>query len=123
MSAEAEALSVALTTVPDAETGERIARALVEERLIACANIVPGVTSVYRWEGEVRAEPELLLVMKTRRALLARLSARIVELHPYEVPEVVGLPLVGGLPAYRAWVEEETTPHGAARGTLPEPGE
>ena len=117
---DAEALAVALSTVPDAATGERIARALVEERLIACANILPGVTSVYRWEGEVRAEPELMLVMKTRRGLLPRLAERVAELHPYEVPEVVGLPLAGGLAPYCQWVADETTPHDAAGGTLRE---
>jgi periplasmic divalent cation tolerance protein len=115
---EAGALSVALSTVPDAETGLRIARALVEERLIACASLVPGVTSVYRWEGEVRADGELLLVMKTRRALLPRLSERVRELHPYALPEVIGLPLEGGLPAYCQWVGDETTPQ-AAGGGLP----
>ncbi|HYJ79455.1 MAG TPA: divalent-cation tolerance protein CutA, partial [Longimicrobiaceae bacterium] len=87
MAEGAGALAVVLMTVPDAATGERIARALVGERLIACANLVPGVTSVYRWEGEVRAEGEHLVVMKTRGALLDRLFARAAELHPYDVPE------------------------------------
>ena len=118
-----EPLIVAMSTVPDAATGERIARALVDERLIACANLVPGVTSVYRWEGRVCAEPELLMVMKTRRALLPRVAERVAELHPYEVPEVVGLPLEGGLPAYCRWVGDETRPLDAGRGTLREPVE
>lgn len=108
MAEETEALALVYCTVPDTETGERIARALVEERLIACANLVPGLTSVYRWEGAVRAEPESLLVMKTRRALLGRLFERARELHPYEVPELVATPVVEGLALYCRWVCDET---------------
>lgn len=102
-------LSIVWMTVPDAETGERIARTLVDERLIACANLLPGVTSVYRWEGAVHAEPELLVIMKTRRDRLARLFERAAELHPYQVPELVAAPLEASLPAYRAWVAAESS--------------
>ncbi len=101
-------LVVALSTAPDAEQAERIARALVEERLIACANLVPGLTSIYRWEGAVQAEPEVLLVMKTRRALVPRLKERLSGLHPYEVPELVVTPLVDGLDPYCRWVRDST---------------
>lgn len=107
MSGEAP-LVVALSTAPDGETAGRLARTLVEERLIACANLVPGLTSVYRWEGEVRAEPEVMMVMKTRRDLLPRVGARLAELHPYAVPELVSAPIEDGLPAYCRWVREET---------------
>lgn len=103
-----EPLVVALSTVPDAQTAERIARALVDERLIACANLVPNLTSVYRWEGEVRADPEVLLLMKTRRALLPALGERLTELHPYDVPELISAPIEHGLPAYCGWVRDET---------------
>jgi periplasmic divalent cation tolerance protein len=103
-----EPLVVALSTVPDALTAERIARVLVEERLIACANLVPNLTSVYRWEGDVRADPEVLLLMKTRRALLHALGDRLTELHPYDVPELISAPIEHGLPAYCGWVRAET---------------
>ncbi len=101
-------LVVALSTAPDAEQAERIARALVEERLVACANLVPGLTSIYRWEGAVQAEAEVLLVMKTRRALVPRLKERLPQLHPYEVPELVVTPLVDGLDPYCRWVRDST---------------
>jgi periplasmic divalent cation tolerance protein len=100
--------SVVLMTAPDAATAERIARALVEERLIACANLLPGVTSVYRWEGRVQAEAEVLVVMKTREALLPALFERAAALHPYQVPELVAAPVAAGLAAYCRWVDEET---------------
>ena len=101
-------LVLALSTAPDAEQAERIARALVEERLIACANLVPGLTSIYRWEGAVQVEAEVLLVMKTRRSLVPRLKDRLPRLHPYEVPELVITPLVDGLAPYCRWVREST---------------
>jgi periplasmic divalent cation tolerance protein len=99
---------VVLATVPDAEVGRRLARSLLEDRLIACANLVPGVVSLYRWEGEVRDDDEVLMVMKTRAGLVARLLARFPELHPYELPEVLVLPVEDGLPAYCRWVLDET---------------
>ena len=95
-------------TAPDTETASRVARALLDERLIACANLLPGVTSLYRWEGEVREEGESLVVMKTRSELVPRLIARIPELHPYELPEVLALRVDDGLPAYCRWVLDET---------------
>jgi periplasmic divalent cation tolerance protein len=101
-------VSVVLATVPDAGMGRRLARTLLEERLIACATLVPGVTSLYRWEGEVQEEEEGLLVMKTRSELVPRLVARIPELHPYELPEVLALRVDDGLPAYCRWVLGET---------------
>jgi periplasmic divalent cation tolerance protein len=103
-----EELVVALSTAPDAEQAARIGRALVEERLIACANLVPGLTSIYRWQGEVQQEGEVLMVMKTRRALVERLKARLPQLHPYEVPELIVTPVMEGLEAYCRWVRDET---------------
>lgn len=105
---DADAVTVVLTTAPDGETAERIARALVGEGLIACANVVPGVTSIYRWEGEVRRDGEVLVVMKTTRGRLAALFGRAAELHPYEVPELLALDVSAGLPAYGRWVADET---------------
>jgi periplasmic divalent cation tolerance protein len=103
-----DGISVVLASVPDAEVGRRLARALLQERLIACANVVPGVTSLYRWDGEVQEDDECLLVMKTGSGLVPRLVARIPELHPYELPEVLALRVADGLPAYRRWVLDET---------------
>lgn len=95
---------VVLSTAPDAATAERLARALVDEQLAACVTSVPGVTSTYRWQGVVEQSQEVLLVIKTRAALLATLTARILELHPYDVPEVIALPVVGGAERYLAWI-------------------
>jgi periplasmic divalent cation tolerance protein len=106
-------LVVVLTTVPDRDAGVRIARTLVEERLIACANLAPGLTSIYRWEGELRTEDELLLLMKTRRAHLSRLTERLPQLHPYDIPELLALPVESGLPVYCDWVLDETVEAGA----------
>lgn len=96
-----------LTTVPDAETGERIGRMLVEERLAACANVVPGVVSLYRWQGALERSTEALVVLKTTSNRLEALRARAVELHPYDVPEVIALAVEGGHSPYLAWVRAE----------------
>jgi periplasmic divalent cation tolerance protein len=97
----------ALGAPPDAQ---RIARALVDERLAACVNIVPGVVSIYRWQGNVEQEPELILVIKTLAERVAALKARLLELHPYELAEVVVIPIVGGHKAYLEWIEEQVIP-------------
>jgi periplasmic divalent cation tolerance protein len=101
-------LALVFMTAPDAEVAERVGRALVRERLAACATVIPGVTSVYRWEGEVRADAEVQVLLKTRRALVDRLFRRAAELHPYEVPELVAAPLAGVSEPYRRWVLDET---------------
>ena len=93
-----------LSTAPDAETAARIGRALVDEGLIACANVVPGIRSIYRWQGRVADDAEVLLVLKTRASRCAAVAARVKALHPYELPEVVALPVVGGNEAYLDWV-------------------
>jgi periplasmic divalent cation tolerance protein len=95
---------VVLTTAPDAAVAESLATALVEEGLAACVNIVPGVTSIFRWEGEVQREAELLLVTKTSAERVPPLRERIVALHPYDVPEMIALPVVGGHAPYLDWV-------------------
>ena len=99
-----------LVTAPDARVGAELARAVVGERLAACVNVVPGVRSIYRWQGELQEEGEVLLVAKTTSERLEALTARIVALHPYEVPEVLALPEAGGSAAYRAWVADEVAP-------------
>jgi periplasmic divalent cation tolerance protein len=101
---------VALITAPDLETGAEIARALVEGRLAACVNLVPGVRSIYRWEGAVQEDAEVLLVVKTRADRARELVDRVVEIHPYDLPEVVMLPAVGGSLAYLDWVRDEAAP-------------
>ena len=98
---------LALTTAPDGETAGRIARALVEERLAACVNRLPGVASTYRWRGMLQEDAEVLLLIKTTRARLPALEARLGELHPYEVPELIALDVAAGLAPYLAWVESE----------------
>jgi periplasmic divalent cation tolerance protein len=103
-----DAIRVVLMTAPDAETAGRVARALVDERLIACANVLPGVTSIYRWQGAVHTEAECLVVMKTREGLVPRLLERAAALHPYDVPELLALPVAGGLAEYCRWVLDET---------------
>lgn len=99
-------LRTVLMTTPDGETGARIARLLVEERLAACANIVPNVTSIYRWEGEVQESQEVLLILKTTAARTRDLTRRAVELHPYDVPEVLALPVLSGFEPYLDWVRD-----------------
>ena len=95
-------------TCPDAATAERIADALVGERLAACVNVLPGVRSVYRWQGVVERADEVLLLVKTGRERLEALTARVNALHPYELPELVAVEVAGGLGAYLDWVSEQT---------------
>jgi len=97
---------VALSTVATAEDAERIARALVERRLAACVNVVPGLVSLYRWKGQVQRDEEQLLVIKTRSERLEALRAALVSLHPYDLPELVALPVVGGHAPYLAWLDD-----------------
>jgi periplasmic divalent cation tolerance protein len=99
---------VVLVTCPSQEVGEKIGQALVHDRLAACVNVVPGLTSIYRWEGKLCRDGEVLLVIKTRRTRLPALIRRVKGLHPYSVPEVIALPLVGGSPPYLSWVHEST---------------
>lgn len=105
-------LVLVFSTVPDRATGLRIGRALVERRLVACANLVPGLTSVYRWDGEVHEDDEMLLLMKTRRTRLPELTESLTALHPFQVPELVAVPVEAGLPAYCSWVVAETDGEG-----------
>jgi periplasmic divalent cation tolerance protein len=99
---------VVLSTCPDVGTAEGLARALLKESLAACVNIVPGLRSIYLWNGAVQSDQEVLMLIKTTAAQLAMAKARIVDLHPYEVPEVVALPVVDGHDAYLEWVAAAT---------------
>src|SRR5258707_604140 len=96
-----------LTTVPDDDRAEALALALVEERLAACVNIHGPMLSVYRWHGAVHRDPERQLVIKTTRDRVAALGARLGQLHSYELPELIVLPVDGGSDAYLAWVRSE----------------
>jgi periplasmic divalent cation tolerance protein len=95
---------VVLVTAPTVELAATIGRTLVDEGLIACANLVPGVRSIYRWQGKVCDEAEVLLVLKTRSDGFEAVRARVVALHPYDVPEVVKLDVADGHAPYLAWV-------------------
>ncbi len=98
---------VVLCTVPDEPTAERLARGLVEARLAACVNVLGGVRSFYRWKGTVQDDRELQLVIKTRHARFEALAAWIAREHPYEVPEVLALPVVAGAPSYLQWLDAQ----------------
>ncbi len=101
---------VVLVTAPTPERAAEIARALVQERLAACGNVVPGLRSIYRWEGKVQEDEEALLVLKTVRARFEALRERVLALHPYEVPEVIALPIQAGHDAYLRWLADSTRP-------------
>lgn len=95
-------------TCPDQGVAGRIASELVAQGHAACANIVPGLVSVYQWQGEIHNDPEALLLIKTSAQAYAGLEARILELHPYELPEIVAVPLARGLRGYLDWIDHET---------------
>lgn len=101
---------VVLVTAPGGEVARGIARTLVEDRLAACVNRVPGIASTYRWQGAIVEDTEDLLVIKTTRDRLEALLARIREIHPYTVPEVLALEVVEGATSYLDWVTAETRP-------------
>jgi periplasmic divalent cation tolerance protein len=107
-----DVVAVVLSTVPDEATAERIAKALVEERLAACVNRVPGVGSIYRWQGAIEESEEILLVIKTHARRAPQVTQRLRELHPYEIPEILVLPVAAGLGAYLDWIRRETQPEG-----------
>jgi periplasmic divalent cation tolerance protein len=104
-------IQIVFCTVPDTDTGRRIAAELVEYRLVACVTLLPGVESIYRWQGEVQRGKEALLMIKICAADYSGVEAAILELHPYELPEIIAVPLAGGLPAYLEWVSK----HGEAQ--------
>jgi periplasmic divalent cation tolerance protein len=97
---------VVLSTCSSIEEGERLARALVEAGLAACVNVVPSIRSIYRWKGAIEDSQEVLLILKSSRALFEPLRRELEKLHSYEVPEVLALPVVDGAPNYLAWLGE-----------------
>ena len=98
------------STFPDAVRAREVGRVLVAERLAACVNVLPGVTSIYVWQGQQEESAEALALLKTRRALYPALEARLRALHPYEVPEIIAVDLTAGLPAYLQWLAAQTGP-------------
>jgi periplasmic divalent cation tolerance protein len=97
-----------VTTFEDAAAAERLVHTLLDDRLIACGNVLPAMTSIYRWKGSKERAEEVQVILKTRSSLVDPLFARIAELHPYEVPELVALPVAKVSHAYSAWVRQET---------------
>ncbi len=97
-----------MITAGSEEEAVRIARALLEERYVACANLLGQIRSLYHWKGEICDDREVLLLCKSRRHLFTQISEKVKSLHSYEVPEIVALPLVDGFPPYMQWIEEET---------------
>jgi len=95
-------------TVPSEKEGEKIASALVKERLAACVNLIGGMKSTFRWKGQVSTEMEVLLMAKTKDKLFKKLKKRVLELHSYEVPEILALPVLAGFEKYLNWIEKET---------------
>ncbi|GIZ53409.1 divalent-cation tolerance protein CutA [Noviherbaspirillum aridicola] len=97
-----------ISNLPDAQSAETLARALVEQGLAACVNILPAVRSVYRWQGAIEDATEVTLFIKTAAHRYPELETAVRRLHPYEVPELIALPITAGLPAYLQWVIGET---------------
>jgi periplasmic divalent cation tolerance protein len=105
---QSEAL-VVLTTVANADEAGRLVRSLLERRLVACGTILPGARSLYRWEGKIADESEVVVLLKTQRARLEGLEVAFGELHPYKVPELLAMPVHAGLEKYLSWINSETS--------------
>jgi periplasmic divalent cation tolerance protein len=105
-----EDVLVVLVTAPTLDEATSIGRTLVEERLAACANIVPGLRSIYRWQDALQDEPEVLLIIKTTAAYFDHLAQRVLELHSYATPEVLALPVTQGVPEYVQWLIQQVGP-------------
>ena len=99
---------VVFITVPDEEMAVAIARALIETRLAACANLIKGVRSIYSWQGNIEDDTEVLMIIKTRKELFDKLKLKVKELHSYEVPEVIAFPIIAGLDDYLKWLRNST---------------
>ena len=109
MAGEKPGYVVVLMTAPNGEEAEAIGKKVVTEGLAACCNIVPGIKSIYVWKEKLCAEAEVLCVFKTRKNLFERLRDRILELHSYDVPEVIALEITAGLKEYLGWIDEVTS--------------
>ena len=109
---------IVITHLPDREAAMRLAQALVEKRLAACVNVLAACTSVYRWKQAIDTAQEVPLLIKTRNALYSEVEAAIRQVHPYELPEILAVPLTHGLPGYLEWVAAETTKQPAGLGFI-----
>ena len=96
-----------ISTCPNMESAESLANTLVREKLAACVNILPGARSIYEWQGKVEREDECVLLIKSRSDRIETLSSRLLEEHPYELPEVIAVPIEAGLPPYLAWIDAQ----------------
>lgn len=101
--------SICYVTVPTTQLAESISSSLVKNKLAACVNIMPQITSVYEWKGEVKSDPEILLMIKTRTALVSSVIDSVKKLHTYEVPEIISLPIAEGSKEYLEWINHVTT--------------
>jgi periplasmic divalent cation tolerance protein len=108
MSAATAQVLLVLSNLPDRESAQRLAQVLIESRAAACVNILAACTSVYRWQGRVETADEVPLLIKTTRGVYAQLEKIIREHHPYDLPEIIALPVEAGLPGYLHWVAQET---------------
>jgi periplasmic divalent cation tolerance protein len=111
---------VCLVTVPDRDTGETLARCLLEQRLAACVNLVPGCRSLYWWDNAICCDDEVLMIVKTAAAQLDELTAHVLSNHPYACPEVVALPIDSGSPAYLSWLSQSLRAAPSGSGQLSE---
>jgi periplasmic divalent cation tolerance protein len=100
---------VVLTTVANIDEAVTLIRALLERRVIACGTVLPGARSLYRWEGKIADEQEVVVLLKTRASRIESLEVAFGELHPYRVPELLALPVAAGLARYLAWIDDETS--------------
>lgn len=107
---DADALRLVLNTCPDEQTARNLGRGLVEAGLATCVNLVPGLTSIYRWEGRLEEGQEWLLMIKTSAERIDAIQSWITERHPYRLAEIIALPLAGGLPAYLEWIAQGVDP-------------
>ncbi len=98
---------IVFVTVPDLREGSRISKAILTSRLAACVNVIPGIQSMYQWKGKIVQEKEAMLVLKTTRLRYQKLEQKIKQLNPYEVPEIIAIPLIYGLSQYIEWVKRE----------------
>ncbi len=110
MPSAASRFQVVLVTCPTRAVARRIASQLISRRLAACVNLVPGIESIYRWQGKVERAREVLLVIKGTASGFERLKRAILALHPYDVPEVIGLPILAGHSPYLRWLSQSTAP-------------
>ncbi|MBN9400716.1 MAG: divalent-cation tolerance protein CutA ['Candidatus Kapabacteria' thiocyanatum] len=106
---EDTSVAVVLSTAPSTEIATEISRTLVEEGLVACANVLPPMLSIYRWKDAIQSEPEVQMILKTAVTRIPELRERLTVLHPYDVPEFLELDVAGGLPQYLAWIGTSTT--------------